>query len=100
MTKRWVFAVLLVCTGIPALANAQTKSASPRGELLYSTHCIACHNDKIHWRDKKVARDLIGLKAQVRHWQGIQGLVWSDNDVAEVARYLNARYYHYPEHVQ
>jgi len=100
MTKRWIFSLLLVCLWVPAVANAQPKRDTPRGELLYSTHCIACHNAKIHWRNKKIAKDWTGLKAQVRRWQGIQGLVWRDNDVAEVARYLNARYYHYPEHVQ
>lgn len=100
MTKGWIFSLLLVCLWVPAVANAQPKGETPRGELLYSTHCIACHNAKIHWRNKKIAKDWTGLKAQVRRWQGIQGLVWSDNDVAEVARYLNARYYHYPEHVQ
>ena len=100
MTKGWIFSLLLVCLWVPAVANAQPKRDTPRSELLYSTHCIACHNAKIHWRNKKIAKDWTGLKAQVRRWQGIQGLVWSDNDVAEVARYLNARYYHYPEHVQ
>ena len=100
MTKGWVFTVLLVCLGIPAAANAQPKGDTPRGELLYTTHCIACHNAQIHWRDKKIAKDWTGLKTQVRRWQGLQGLVWSNDDVAEVARYLNARYYHYPEQVQ
>lgn len=100
MTKRWIFAVLLVCLGIPAVANAQTKRDASRGELLYTTHCIACHNAEIHWRDKKIAKDWVGLKAQVRRWQGVTGLAWSNRDIVEVARYLNARHYHYPEHVQ
>jgi mono/diheme cytochrome c family protein len=100
MTKRWVFAVLLACLVVPAVTDAKPKGDTPRGELLYTTHCIACHTDKIHWRDNKAAKNWISLKAEVRRWQGIQGLVWSDNDVAEVARYLNARYYHYPEQVQ
>jgi mono/diheme cytochrome c family protein len=100
MTKRWIFAVWLVSLWIPAVANAQPKGDTPRGELLYTTHCIACHNDNIHWRDKKIAKDWTGLNAQVRRWQGVQGLVWSGGDIVEVARYLNARYYHYPEQVQ
>jgi mono/diheme cytochrome c family protein len=99
MTKGWVFAVLLVCLGSPAVA-AQPKGDTPRGELLYSTHCTACHSAQIHWRDKKIATDWDSLKAEVQRWQGIAGQVWSDNDIVEVARYLNARYYHYPEHVQ
>jgi hypothetical protein len=100
MTKRWIFAVLLVCLGNPVIAATHPKNDTPRGEMLYSTHCIACHNEKIHWRDKKIATDWDRLKVEVHHWQGVQGLVWSDDDVVEVARYLNARHYHYPEHVQ
>ena len=100
MTKRWIFGVLLVCLGNPAVADNQTKRDTPHGELLYSTYCTACHSDQIHWRDKKIAKDWIGLNAQVRRWQGIIGQVWSDDDIVEVARYLNAGHYHYPEHDQ
>jgi mono/diheme cytochrome c family protein len=100
MTKRWIVAVLVVCLEIPSIASAQPKGGTSRGELLYTTHCIACHNNQIHWRDKKVARDWTGLKAEVNHWQGVSGLAWNDADIVEVARYLNARHYHYSEHVQ
>jgi mono/diheme cytochrome c family protein len=100
MTKRWMFALLSVCFWIPAIANAQPDSDTPRGVLLYTTHCIACHNEKIHWRDQKLATDWGSLKTEVRRWQGVEGLVWSDDDIAEVAHYLNARYYHYPENAR
>jgi mono/diheme cytochrome c family protein len=100
MTKKWILAAWLVSLAIPAVANAQPKGDTPGGELLYTTHCIACHNDKIHWRDKKIARDWTSLNAQVWHWQGVAGLAWSGGDIVEVARYLNDRYYHYPEQVQ
>jgi mono/diheme cytochrome c family protein len=100
MTKSWIFAVLSVSLWIPCVANAEPNGDKSRGELLYTTHCIACHNDQIHWRDKKIAKDWIGLKAQVSHWQGVAGLAWSDSDIEEVARYLNVRHYHYTEHVQ
>jgi len=100
MTKRWMFALLSVYFWIPAIANAQPSRDTPRGELLYSTYCIACHSEQIHWRDKKIAKDWASLKAQVSHWQGVAGLAWSDDDVVVVARYLNVLHYHYPEHVQ
>ncbi len=100
MTKRWRYAVLLICLWVPIVASAQTKSDTPRGELLYTTHCIACHTDQIHWRDRKIARDWTSLEGQVRHWQEVAGLTWSDEDIMEVTRYLNARHYHYPEHIQ
>jgi len=74
---------------------AQTPTPS-RGELLYSTHCIACHSEQMHWRDKRVAVDWPSLKVQVALWQGRALLAWSDEDVTEVARFLNDTIYHYP----
>jgi mono/diheme cytochrome c family protein len=100
MANRWMFALLSVCFWIPAIANAQPAGDTPRGYLLYTTHCIACHNTKIHWRDKKLASDWGSLNAEVRRWQGLAGLQWRDDDVAEVAHYLNNLYYHYPENTR
>jgi mono/diheme cytochrome c family protein len=100
MTKGWIFTALLVGLVIPFAANAQPGADVPRGDLLYMTHCIACHDANIHWRDKKVATDWDSLKEEVRHWQEVTGLDWSDDDIEEVARYLNAHHYHFPEHVQ
>ena len=100
MTKRWVYAAWLVGLMISLTTHAESRGDAPRGELLYTTHCIACHNEKIHWRDRKIATDWNSLKAQVYRWQGVAGLAWNDDDIVEVARYLNTRHYHYPEHVQ
>jgi mono/diheme cytochrome c family protein len=100
MNKLWICAVMQVCLWASSHAYAQPEVDASRGELLYTTHCIACHNEQIHWRDRKIAENWTGLKAQVNRWQGVAGLAWSDRDIVEVARYLNARHYHYPEHVQ
>lgn len=97
MRAGWIYAVLLAGLGLSSVACAQPEITASRGELLYTTHCITCHSAKIHWRDKKIARDLIGLNAQVRRWQGIAGLKWSGEDIVDVTRYLNTRHYHYPE---
>ncbi len=78
------------------LADAQPVQYQSRGELLYTTHCIACHNEQVHWRDKKLARDWRGLRAEVRRWQKVSGLRWSEDDIDAVTRYLNPIYYHYP----
>ena len=77
-------------------AVAQPEHDPARGELLYSTHCIACHNIQLHWRDKKLVTSWNGLGAEVRRWQKASGLGWSDEDIFAVTRYLNDRYYHYP----
>ena len=96
MLRRLIPAVLFVASGSLAhAANAPPRDAA-RGELLYSTHCIACHSDKLHWRDKKLVTDWKSLQSEIVRWQGVSGLRWSKEDIADVAQYLNARYYRYP----
>lgn len=79
-----------VAAGTPALPDAS------RGELLYATHCISCHNVDVHWRNKRLVTDRDSLKREVQRWQDASGLGWSEDDVADVARYLNTLYYAYP----
>jgi mono/diheme cytochrome c family protein len=96
MLRRSVVVVLFVLFGNLAAAGAQPLREPTRGELLYSTHCIACHNAKVHWREKKIVTDWTRLQSQVRRWQAVSGLGWSNEDIAEVARHLNALHYRYP----
>ncbi|TDP74700.1 c-type cytochrome [Roseateles toxinivorans] len=72
-----------------------SASAQSRGEMLYSTHCIACHTAQVHWRSRKAATDWTSLRAEVRRWQLATSLVWSEDDVLDVARYLNDSVYHF-----
>jgi mono/diheme cytochrome c family protein len=96
MLRRSILAVLLVLFVNLADADALPVRDATRGELLYSTHCIACHSSQVHWREKKLVTDWTSLQSQVRRWQEVSGLGWSNEDIAEVARYLNALHYRYP----
>ena len=96
MKQKWTITLLLVWLGGFPVANAQTKIDVSRGELLYSTHCIACHSTQLHWRDKKVATNWSSLKDEVIRWQRTSGLGWSEEDVTAVAHYLNFQFYRFP----
>jgi mono/diheme cytochrome c family protein len=98
----------LICgmaLGAAALGNlsaqAQTtpESVFTRGELLYSTHCIECHTTQMHWRANPRAVDWDTLKFQVRRWQGVLNLGWTEADVNDVARYLNDTFYRFAQQV-
>jgi hypothetical protein len=77
-------------------AGAQAQPAAPRGQLLYSTHCVECHTAQMHWRDQRRARDWESLRGWVRHWQGEARLRWSDEDIDAVTRHLNDTIYRFP----
>ena len=95
LISQWI--VWAALTGFSTLAAAQAAPIETRGELLYSTHCVACHTTQMHWRNDRQAFDWESLKFQVRRWQGNTGLAWNDADIAEVSRYLNDSIYHYPQ---
>ena len=95
MVGRWTFAALLLIGGTLTGAQAQPVENPGRGQLLYATHCIACHNTQVHWRANKRATDWASLRDWVRRWQAVQGLGWSEDDISDVARYLNLLYYRY-----
>jgi mono/diheme cytochrome c family protein len=98
-SKQLAFALCLFC-GMHTLAHAQLNNTGPRGELLYATHCSACHASEIHWRKQRLVTDWNSLIAQVRKWQASIGQIWSDDEIVDVARYLNALYYDFPMSVR
>lgn len=97
--NRWIGLLpgLCLAAGIDAAGQAPDTADDGVGALLYSTHCVACHTAQVHWRDAKRVTNWTALLAEVRRWQDSIGLGWSDDDIAAVARHLNALHYHYPE---
>jgi hypothetical protein len=80
-----------------AAASGQTASPPSRGQLLYDTHCLACHSAQMHWREGRVVRDWASLVAQVSAWQDRERLQWPADDILQVARHLNATIYRLPQ---
>ncbi len=101
MKKICLFALIPFALLSSLSAIAQPKEPKPeepkmsRGEMLYRNHCIECHNQQIHWRDGRIAKDLNGLRTQVDRWQDAIGVGWTKEEINDVSRYLNATYYFY-----
>ena len=70
--------------------------SADRGGDLYRDSCNACHTAQVHWREKRLVRTWDDLLYQVARWQGIADLRWSQEEVADVAAYLNAVFYDVP----
>ena len=90
-------ALLVMCFGAMMGSPVFAQGSASRGQLLYDTHCIACHNAQVHWRDQRLATDWASLTTWVRRWQASVYLDWTDQDVADVALHLNALYYRFPQ---
>lgn len=80
---------------LPGGIAAQGPLDESRPALLYETYCRACHDEQVHWRERRLVTDWASLIVQVRRWQQSLGLGWSDHEILEVAHYLNLRYYRF-----
>ena len=90
---RWTLVVGMAELLLGTVANA--AGTESRGELLYETHCIACHTTQMHWRDQRVALDWKSLQRQVRRWQEAAALAWTEADIRAVTGFLNDTIYRY-----
>lgn len=100
---------LLVLTFSPSFADQNSAQATilaemntsemdkPRGQLLYETHCSACHDTSVHKRNPRKAESIGKIKYWVTRWSNELKLNWSSSDINEVTQYLNAKYYRHTE---
>lgn len=86
----------------PAPESAATP-ASPRllgptpsrGQLLYENHCLACHESSVHIRARRTARAMPDVRASVARWAMHLKLDWKQEEIDDVAAYLNGRFYQF-----
>jgi mono/diheme cytochrome c family protein len=83
------FGVLLSCS-MPASAGAE------RGRLLYENHCMGCHISTVHVREQRKSKTPAEVRAWILRWSAELKLGWSEDELADVYRYLNNRYYKFP----
>ena len=83
-------ALALVAFALPGLARAPDAE---RGRSLYELRCGECHTESVHGRAHRVARDAGEVGAWVRRWNEHLGLGWGDDEIGDVAAYLDATYY-------
>jgi mono/diheme cytochrome c family protein len=83
-------AALLALAALPAAAQD-----AQRGRLLYETHCLSCHYERIHKRDPahSMVRTLADLRTQVADRAAMTGRPFAREDLADIAEYLNRSHY-------
>ncbi len=88
-------AALLLCTA------AAADDAPPAH---YRQDCVACHvrmtggeGETLYRRKDRLVDDYDALLARVEYCRRGTGADWSEQQSAEVVRYLNRRFYHFPQ---
>ncbi|MGD8590060.1 MAG: cytochrome c [Chromatiales bacterium] len=63
------------------------------GKSLVEKNCVRCHGNEVYTRSDRRVTSLSGLHKQVRRCEQMLGLTWFDDDIDNVAGYLNQQYY-------
>ena len=87
----------LMSVTVCLLAAASPLSAAnlDNGKTLVADNCTKCHNESVYKRPDHRVTTLDGLNQQVGRCEQSLGLKWFDDDISDVADYLNQTYYHF-----
>lgn len=92
-TRHYLYSVatgMLLSSSMPVSADAE------RGRLLYENHCTSCHTSTVHVRDQRKSETPTEMRAWILRWAEELKLNWREDDLADVYRHLNNRYYKFP----
>lgn len=95
--SRGPLAVAAVLAGLAGLSAPAATEEFDRGAALYENHCQYCHEGWAHTRDGRVVNSLDGLRMRVASWSIHAGLHWGGEEIDDVTRYLNRRFYQLDE---
>jgi mono/diheme cytochrome c family protein len=82
---------LCLLAATPSLPAANLDS----GKTLVEGNCTKCHDERVYTRPDRRVTTLDGLSNQVRRCEQSLGLKWFDEEIDNVAAYLNETYYHF-----
>ncbi len=77
---------------VSGLSSALAEESKDVGAMV-QTNCTKCHGDEIYTRADRKVTSLDGLNRQVGRCETALGLQWFDEDIADVASYLNDKFY-------
>ena len=82
-----------------AIALPSQAQDADRGKLLYETHCLSCHYERIHKRDpaRSLIRSFASLKIEVGRRAEQTGQRFTIQDLDDIAEYLARSHYKLPK---
>jgi mono/diheme cytochrome c family protein len=87
---------MLVVLALSAELPAQAGDAE-RGQQLHDQHCMRCHGPEMYLRSSRVVGDFAALRERVQQCELAAELLWFEEDVDDVAAYLNRAYYRFTD---
>ena len=76
-----------------AYAKETDAQALAHGQKLVEQNCTRCHGDEVYTRPDRRVKSLAALGKQVRRCKNNIGIQLFDEDVDDIIKYLNTKYY-------
>ena len=83
--------LLLFCLSEATFADPDIK----KGKALLEEHCYGCHGEDVYVREKRIVTSYPKLIKRVQFCSLQRNLTWFDEDIENVAAYLNTEFYHF-----
>lgn len=77
-------------------ATSETDVDFNYAQRLYDIHDVLCYGVSIFENGEHVTKDRESLRSAVEQWQDQRELGWKPAEIAEVANYLNERFFRFP----
>jgi len=88
---------ITICTlalfAAQAYAKESDAQAIKRGQQIVQEDCTKCHGDEVYTRPDHRVKSLAALGKQVRRCKDNIGIQLFEEDVDDVVKYLNSKYY-------
>ncbi len=92
MHKLFILPLLAAC--LPGLASAADLQA---GQSLHDGKCVSCHGSEVYTRADRRVSNASSLRQQVQRCDTNLELGWFDEEINNVAHYLNESYYKFEQ---
>ena len=84
---------LVLCATQAYAAKETDAQAIKHGQEIVQKDCTRCHGDEVYTRTDRRVSSLAALGKQVRRCKDNIGIQLFDEDVNDVIKYLNSKYY-------
>jgi len=85
-----LFSLAFLCQPIFADENLE------QGETLLMENCYGCHDEDVYTRPERIIKSHSSLVQRVRFCSLQRNLAWFEEDIENVAAYLNDEFYRLP----
>jgi len=76
-----------------ALVSVTSPLLAGEGKALYEKNCIRCHSTEVFTREDRGIKNYEALKTRVQQCTGAAEVKWVDEEIKNVADYLNKNFY-------